>query len=224
MYARLRELVQWWGVGRIFTTAGGVLCVALGAWWVLRVPPPPPESKITFATTSVSPSGGSNNSGVAGNLTFIRVHIAGEVLRPGVYQLPGTARVVDAVDAAGGPTALADVDVINLAAALFDAAQVFVPRRGSVVSRAPIPRPMPGVNAPPSPNANTPEGASSTRININTATMSDLDTLSGVGPSTAKAIIDYRTKNGPFGSVDDLLNVRGIGPAKLDAMREQVTV
>jgi competence protein ComEA len=145
-------------------------------------------------------------------------------LRPGVYQLPGTARVVDAVDAAGGPTALADIDVINLAAALFDAVQIFVPRRGSVVARAPSPRPMPGVNAPPSPNANTPEGASGTRININTATMSDLDTLSGVGPSTAKAIIEYRTKNGPFGSVDDLLNVRGIGPAKLDAMREQVTV
>jgi competence protein ComEA len=156
--------------------------------------------------------------------TFIRVHVAGEVLRPGVYQLPGTARVVDAVDAAGGPTALADVDVINLAAALFDTAQVFVPRRGSVGARAPMPRPLPGVNAPPSPNANTPEGASSARVNINTASMSDLDTLSGVGPSTAKAIIEYRTKNGPFGSIEDLLNVRGIGPAKLDAMREQVTV
>jgi competence protein ComEA len=190
----------------------------------LRVPPPPPESTIVFATTSVVSSGGSNNSGVAANPTFIRVHVAGEVLRPGVYQLPGTARVVDAVDAAGGPTAHADVDVINLAAALFDAAQVFVPRRGSVGTRASIPRPLPGVNAPPSPNANTPEGASSARVNINTASMSDLDTLSGVGPSTAKAIIEYRTKNGPFGSIEDLLNVRGIGPAKLDAMREQVTV
>ena len=198
--------------------------MALGAWWVLRVPPPPPESTIVFATTSVVSSGGSNNSGVGAIPTFIRVHVAGEVLRPGVYQLPGTARVVDAVDAAGGPTALADVDVINLAAALFDAAQVFVPRRGSVGTRAPIPRPLPGVNVPPSPNANTPEGASSVRVNINTASMSDLDTLSGVGPSIAKAIIDYRTKNGPFGSIEDLLNVRGIGPAKLDAMREQVTV
>ena len=198
--------------------------MAMGAWWVLRVPPPPPESTIVFATTSVVSSGGSNNSGVGAIPTFIRVHVAGEVLRPGVYQLPGTARVVDAVDAAGGPTALADVDVINLAAALFDAAQVFVPRRGSVGTRASIPRPLPGVNAPPSPNANTPEGASSARVNINTASMSDLDTLSGVGPSTAKAIIEYRTKNGPFGSIEDLLNVRGIGPAKLDAMREQVTV
>jgi competence protein ComEA len=198
--------------------------MALGAWWVLRVPPPPPESTIVFATTSVVSSGGSNNSGVGAIPTFIRVHVAGEVLRPGVYQLPGTARVVDAVDAAGGPTALADVDVINLAAALFDAAQVFVPRRGSVGTRAPIPRPLPGVNVPPSPNANTPEGASSVRVNINTASMSDLDTLSGVGPSIAKAIIDYRTKNGPFGSIEDLLNVRGIGPSKLDAMREQVTV
>jgi competence protein ComEA len=201
-----------------------VLCVALGAWWVLRVPPPPPESAIVFATTSVVSSGGTNNPGVAAIPTFIRVHVAGEVLRPGVYQLPGTARVVDAVDAAGGPTAHADVDVINLAAALFDAAQIFVPRRGSVVVRAPIPRPLPGVNAPPTPHASAPEGPSSTKININTASMSDLDTLSGVGPSTAKAIIDYRTKNGPFGSVEDLLNVRGIGPAKLDAMREQVTV
>ena len=224
MYARLRQLVQWWGISRIVSTAGGVLCVALGAWWVLRVPPPPPESAIVFATTSVVAPAGPNNLGVTTNPVFIRVHVAGEVLRPGVYQLPGTARVVDAVDAAGGPTAFADVDVINLAAALFDTAQIFVPRRGSVISRAPIPRPLPGVNAPPSPNVNTPEGASSTRININTASMSDLDTLSGVGPSTAKAIIDYRTKNGPFGSIEDLLNVRGIGPAKLDAMREQVTV
>ena len=224
MYARLRQLVQWWGVSRIATTAGGVLCVALGAWWVLRVPPPPPESAIAFATTSVVSSGGTNNPGAAAIPTSIRVHVAGEVLRPGVYQLPGTARVVDAVDAAGGPTAHADVDVINLAAALFDAAQIFVPRRGSVVVRAPIPRPLPGVNAPPTPHASAPEGSSSTKININTASMSDLDTLSGVGPSTAKAIIDYRTKNGPFGSVEDLLNVRGIGPAKLDAMREQVTV
>jgi len=198
--------------------------MAFGAWWVLRVPPPPPESTIVFATTSVVSPRGPNNSGVGAMPTFIRVHVAGEVLRPGVYQLPGTARVVDAVDAAGGPTALADVDVINLAAALFDTAQVFVPRRGSVGARAPMPRPLPGVNAPPSPNANTPEGASSARVNINTASMSDLDTLSGVGPSTAKAIIEYRTKNGPFGSIEDLLNVRGIGPAKLDAMREQVTV
>ena len=224
MYARLRQLVQWWGISRIVSTAGGVFCVALGAWWVLRVPPPPPESAIVFATTSVVAPAGPNNLGVTTNPVFIRVHVAGEVLRPGVYQLPGTARVVDAVDAAGGPTAFADVDVINLAAALFDTAQIFVPRRGSAVARAPIPRPLPGVNAPPSPNVNTPEGASSTRININTASLSDLDTLSGVGPSTAKAIIDYRTKNGPFGSIEDLLNVRGIGPAKLDAMREQVTV
>jgi len=214
VYARLRQLVQWWGISRIVSTAGGVFCVALGAWWVLRVPPPPPESAIVFATTSVVAPGGSNNLGVTANPVFIRVHVAGEVLRPGVYQLPGTARVVDAVD----------VDVINLAAALFDTAQIFVPRRGSAIPRAPIPRPLPGVNAPSSPNVNTPEGASSTRININTASMSDLDTLSGVGPSTAKAIIDYRTKNGPFGSIEDLLNVRGIGPAKLDAMREQVTV
>jgi competence protein ComEA len=146
------------------------------------------------------------------------------VKHPGVYQLAGTARVVDAVDAAGGPTVFADVDVINLAASLFDAAQIFVPRRGSTGIRAPIPRPLPGVNTPASPNSNTPASGGNSRININTASITDLDTLSGVGPSTAQAIIDYRTKNGPFGSVDDLLNVRGIGPAKLDAIREQVTV
>jgi DNA uptake protein ComE-like DNA-binding protein len=80
-------------------------------------------------------------------------------------------QLVDAVDAAGGPTAFADVDVINLAAALFDTAQIFVPRRGSVGARASIPRPLPGVNAPPSPNANTPDGASNTQVNINTASM-----------------------------------------------------
>lgn len=224
MYARLRQLVQWWGMGRIVTTAGGVLCVVLGAWWVLRVPPPPPEATIVYATTSVLVSGGSGTSAMAANPIFIRVHVAGEVLRPGVYQLPGSSRVVDAVSAAGGTTAFADVDVINLAATLFDAAQIFIPRRGSVVARTPIPRPPPGVNAPTSPGNSTPAGINNSLVNINSATLSDLDTLSGVGPSTAKAIIDYRTKNGPFSSVEDLLNVRGIGPAKLDAMREQVTV
>jgi competence protein ComEA len=224
VYERLRELTKWWGVGRIATTAGGVLSVALGAWWVLRVPPPPPESAIVYATTSVLPVGASLGLGLPTNPDVIRVHVAGEVNHPGVYQLAGTARVVDAVDAAGGPTVFADVDVINLAASLFDAAQIFIPRRGSTGIRAPIPRPLPGVNAPAPPNNNTPTSGNNPRVNINTASIADLDTLSGVGPSTAQAIIDYRTKNGPFGSIDDLLNVRGIGPAKLDAIREQVTV
>lgn len=224
MYERLRELTKWWGIGRIATTAGGVLCVALGVWWVLRVPPPPIETTIAYATTSVAQLNGAVDSPQIVSPSQIRVHVAGEVKEPGVYQLVSTARVIDAMSAAGGPTALADVDVINLAAPLFDSAQIFVPRRGSGATRPTLPRPSPGVNAPPTAANASPVGGVSPRININTASLIDLDTLTGVGPSTAKAIIDYRLKNGPFAVVDDLLNVRGIGPAKLDAIREQVSL
>ena len=160
------------------------------------------------------------------------VYVSGEVVKPGVYVLLATARVIDALQAAGGATNQADLVVVNLAAPLVDAAQVFIPRMGST-PRATLPRPHAGINLP---DAGTSGGAgvgagavgSATSaagiVDINSATLSDLDALPGVGPSTAQAIIDYRVANGPYASVDDLLNVRGIGPSKLAAMRARVRV
>ena len=160
------------------------------------------------------------------------VYVSGEVVKPGVYVLLATARVIDALQAAGGATNHADLVVVNLAAPLVDAAQVFIPRMGST-PRVTLPRPHAGINLPiaggsggTGTGTGAGGGATSTTgmVDINSATLSDLDALPGVGPSTAQAIIDYRTANGPYASVDDLLNVRGIGPSKLAAMRARVRV
>ena len=157
------------------------------------------------------------------------VYVSGEVVKPGVYVLLATARVIDALQAAGGATNHADLVVVNLAAPLVDAAQVFIPRMGST-PRVTLPRPHAGINFPVVGGTGAGGGAvgSATSaagiVDINSATLSDLDALPGVGPSTAQAIIDYRTANGPYASVDDLLNVRGIGPSKLAAMRARVRV
>jgi competence protein ComEA len=158
------------------------------------------------------------------------VYVSGEVVKPGVYVLTSAARVIDALLAAGGATNQADLVVVNLAAPLVDAAQVFIPRIGTT-PRVTLPRPHAGINLPTSgtsagAGAGAGGGATSAAgiVDINIATLSDLDALPGVGPSTAQAIIDYRVANGPYASIEDLLNVRGIGPSKLAAMRARVRV
>lgn len=154
------------------------------------------------------------------------VYVSGEVVKPGVYVLPATARVIDALQAAGGATNQADLVVVNLAAPLMDAAQVFIPRIG-LTPRATLPQPHAGINLPATGASNGVSGGATSAagiVDINSATLSELDALPGVGPSTAQAIIDYRVANGPYASVDDLLNVRGIGPSKLAAMRARVRV
>ena len=148
--------------------------------------------------------------------TEIVVHVAGSVVHPGVVHLPIGARVVDAVAAAGGALPEADGNAINLAAALRDGARVYVPRVGEQV---------PPIAEPAAEPAGEPSSSSlAGPIDLNTATAAQLDALPGVGPSTAAAIIAYRDQHGPFQAVDELGGVRGIGPAKLDALRGQVTV
>ena len=227
----LIDFIHWIGFSRILASAFGVVVMVVGVWWVVRVPPPPPEASIPFATTSVVSNAIASNTGETSALPSsvnIMVYVSGEVVKPGVYVLLATARVIDALQAAGGATNHADLVVVNLAAPLVDAAQVFIPRMGST-PRVTLPRPHAGINLPiagGSGGAGPGGGATSTAgiVDINSATLSDLDALPGVGPSTAQAIIDYRTANGPYASVDDLLNVRGIGPSKLAAMRARVRV
>ena len=212
-------------------SAFGVVAMVVGVWWVVRVPPPPPEASIPFATTSVVSNLIASNTGATSALSSaanIMVYVSGEVVKPGVYVLTSSARVIDALLAAGGATNQADLVVVNLAAPLVDAAQVYIPRIGST-PRVTLPRPHAGINLP-APGASggvvTDGGATSAAgiVDINIATLSDLDALPGVGPSTAQAIIDYRVANGPYASIEDLLNVRGIGPSKLAAMRSRVRV
>jgi competence protein ComEA len=153
---------------------------------------------------------------------------AGAVNRPGLYRLRAGARVSELLVAAGGLAVDADVDRLNLAAILLDGQRLYVPRRGE----ATVPSVVTGdggspPTSPSGPGASGSEPDTPSRehpVNLNTATAADLDRLPGVGPSTAAAIIDHRTKNGPFHAVDDLALVRGIGPAKLEQLRSLVTV
>lgn len=147
------------------------------------------------------------------------VHVTGAVKRPGVYRVGARSRIVDALHAAGGAAASADLERINLAQTVADGEQIHIPRRSSSSPRATVaprlrPRPRTTVTTQPV----------SRLVNINTATAAQLETLTGVGPSLAKSIVTYRSQKGPFAKVDDLLNVPGIGPSKLAAMRNEVTV
>jgi competence protein ComEA len=147
------------------------------------------------------------------------VQAAGAVVRPGVYHVASNARVQDVVTAAGGPTADADLQAVALAARVTDGGRVYVPRQGEALPPGATPPGMAAGGRVPV-TAPTP----SAPLDLNEATVDELDALPGVGPATAKAIVDYRTDHGPFSSVDDLLDVRGIGPAKLDAFRNLVRV
>ena len=230
MHQRIIDFIHWIGFSRILASAFGVVVMVVGVWWVVRVPPPPPEVSIPFATTSVVSNAIASNtvaSSAISSSANITVYVSGEVVKPGVYVLLATARVIDALQAAGGATNQADLVVVNLAAPLVDAAQLFIPRIGST-PRATFPRPHAGINLPTTGTSGGVGGGGAISaggiVDINSATLFDLDALPGVGPSTAQAIIDYRVANGPYASVDDLLNVRGIGPSKLAAMRARVRV
>ncbi len=152
-----------------------------------------------------------SNDGDAGPDAVV-VHVAGAVAQPGVYRLVGDARVADALDAAGGPSADADLDALNLAARLADAERVYVPRRGET------PPPVAGGSAGGG------GAAAPSVVDLNTATAAQLEDLPGVGPATAEAIVAYRNEKGRFRTVDELLEVRGIGPSKLAAIRPKVRV
>jgi competence protein ComEA len=151
----------------------------------------------------------------------IIVHVAGAVASPGVVRLPGGSRVNDAVGIAGGPLPTADLDQLNLAALLVDGDRVFVPQVGA--TPPPTIALRVGGAAGGSGSSATPANAA-TPVNINTADAAALDALPGVGPSTAAAIIAYRTEHGRFTDVEELQEVRGIGPSKFEAMRDLATV
>ena len=205
MYQRLVEAIQWFGIRRAITSAITVLVVGAGAWWVVRVPPVPVESTISFTSTSVARNqDASPDVSLAISLTIV-VHVAGEVKNPGVYTLPSGARMIDAVNAAGGATARADLEVINLATPLIDSSQIYVPAKG-VAAHPVFARPQPGINGVASSTNNV---SASGLVNINRASVTELDALPGVGPSTAQAIVEYRVAHGPFASPEDLLTVKG---------------
>jgi competence protein ComEA len=187
-------------VALLAVTLGGA-----GLWYVRSLPRPvevaelpgPGDAPLPAASAGPSPE------------VVILVDVAGWVRRPGVYEFDEGARVIDAIDAAGGARSGALLESLNLAAPLADGIQILVPREGETVARPASGGAVAGVAG---------------LINVNTATPTELEELPDVGEVIAQAIVDYRTENGPFASVDQLLDVSGIGDATLENIRELVTV
>lgn len=244
---RCRRWVRFFGVRRIIHGAVVVVVATVATWWLVRPSPPPVESQIPYSSSVsslISPSMSSSvaSSGSDASAAMMRVHVTGAVKRPGVYSLSVTARVVDAMRAAGGATATADLEAINLAQTVLDTEQVHIPVRKSRTKTTVAPRHRPqsqrrqapsGMSPSQNPSTATPGTSGGTapdasgtgsKVNLNTADAAALDRLPGVGPSTARAIIDYRTKTGPFSKIDDLQKIDGIGPKKFAALKDLVTL
>jgi competence protein ComEA len=188
-----------------------VLLVTLGGagFWYVRSLPRPVDVDTTTAPAAATAGAGPTGSPSPG--VVMLVDVAGWVRHPGVYEFAGGARVIDAIEAAGGARPGAQLESLNLAAPLVDGTQILVVREGA---QAPVP-----VGASGGGGAVT--GA---LINVNTAGAAELEALPGIGEVIAQAIVDHRTENGPFTSVDQLLDVTGIGDATLEDIRELVTV
>lgn len=184
--------------------AVAAVALAAGIGWLAFRPVAPPAELTLPRAAPTSESAADETASVE-----VTVHAAGAVATPGVYRLPSGSRVADLLSAAGGATGEADLDQLNLAAPLADGERILVPRRGEVVPA--------GADA-------TSAGPTSTKVDINTATAAELDKLPGIGPATAEAIIRYRETRGRFRSVTELLEVRGIGEAKLEQLRPLVKV
>jgi competence protein ComEA len=157
-------------------------------------------------------------------ISAVVVHAAGALRNPGVYVMPTGSRAADVVFAAGGLSAEADQDRINLALPVTDGARVYVPRRG-----VPVPLVAPDFVGGGTDSSGQASGGSTAPttmglIDINSATTEQLDSLPGVGPATAAAIVEHRTKIGRFTSLTQLMDVPGIGEAKLAAMRKRLSV
>jgi competence protein ComEA len=238
--------MRWFGVGRIALVVAGSLITIIGGLWLTLTPDPSAASEqaameraqsyiaVTPTEFTLQPSMGpvtTHSADRAADLSepMVFVHVVGAVALPGVYSLPATSRVIDAIAAAGGATSEAQVDAMNLAGLLSDGQRLVVPTVAEVRDGS-YQLPVAG------PPASSPGGTGSRpaatgsanevdrRIDLNSAGAEELTELPGIGPVTAAAIVEDRIARGPFLRVEDLLRVRGIGPAKLEALRHRARV
>ncbi len=182
------------------------------------------EIEITEDNLTTNTAVENSNETVEENNKIV-VHITGEVNYPGVVVLKEGARVVDAIEAGGGETDKADLGSLNLAYMLSDGEKIYVPNKEETSQENQEREYITSAKADSEQSEN---GAKSTgtnlKININTAKQEELTQITGVGESTAKKIIEYRTQNGKFKSIEDIKNIPGIGDSKFNAMKEEITV
>lgn len=204
------------------TVLGTVFVMLLGffVWSNVTRPKAEAQSELPALSTTFSASTTASfskekaaSSQVASGRIF--VDIKGAVKNEGVYELSNGSRVTDLVKKAGGFTEDADKKSVNLAEKLVDEAVVYVARIGEDVTPA---------TTPSQANNGIDQDTSSDQINLNTATLEQLQTISGIGAKRAQDIIDYRESNGGFSSIDDLKNVSGIGEKTLEKLKAEVTV
>jgi competence protein ComEA len=195
---------------------GAVVVAAVGFWYVRSLPT---QVRIEASGGAGRPGASAAAGGDGGTVPIagpspsaatVVVDVAGWVRHPGVYDMQQGDRVIDALQAAGGAKPGANLTSINLAALLSDAQQILVTRQGAHAGDG-------------STGAGS-GGAPGAKINVNTATLDQLESLPGIGEVLGQRVIDYREQHGPFHSVDDLLNVSGIGPSHLADIKESVTV
>jgi len=207
---RLETLSRGELIGLVVVVAVTMAGAAL--WYVRSLPKPVQVATVGQPQAQAPAASGIAPAEASPTGPPIIVDVTGWVHQPGVYEFVQGDRVIDAVERARGPRKGADLSVLNLAAPLTDGSQVVVPKQGAAGPAAAV------------PGATGSAPSSGSLINVNTAGATELEALSGIGEVLAAAIVDYRTDNGPFASVDDLESVSGIGPATLEEIRDQVTV
>jgi competence protein ComEA len=199
-----KEQLPWLAVALFAGIAIGALAVALSGRTrpapIIITPPEPTHTPLPEPTQAP-----------------LKVHLSGEVERPDVYDLPPGAILQDAIVAAGGLTDAAAADAINLALPLSSGMHVHVPALEEVDSQPAFVERSGSVTIPL-------DGPAGELINLNTASSDQLEQLPGIGPATAQKIIEFRQANGPFAAVEELQNVSGIGPSKMEQVRDLVTV
>ncbi|SDC47369.1 competence protein ComEA [Priestia aryabhattai B8W22] len=200
----------------------GCICLAVGlAFYIYRTGGEKPESSLQTSDIIKAESSATKKEGESSDQVissqdspFVMVDIKGAVQKPGVYQLPKDARVKDALAQAGGATKEADLRQLNLASKLQDEMAVYIPAAGEEI---PPSSPVSSISS---------SGTSNDQplVNINTANTDELQTLNGIGPSKASAIVSYREENGLFQTVEDLGQVSGIGDKSLEKIKAQITL
>lgn len=210
-----------------------VVILAGGGYWMLKYFHPSlflgePDLVVETEATPPTPPAPTPKSEIV-------VHVTGAVKSPGVYYLSTDARIHEAIEKAGGGTDRADIHSLNLAAKIRDGQQIDVPELRQIPDvRRDTPMPStveehvipisPDVSVPPQPSIKKSALSDESRININTATSQELQTLRGIGPAMAQRIIEYRQTSGGFSTVDDLTNVKGIGEKTLEEIRDSIAV